>query len=97
MLMNSNKDPLDDMDPVLKFAIENKHYFSWPIHIKQEACERLAIWFTNLSFIGSLNRQELINLQIQEALDEEEYEYCEFVRDVETFFKTKNWTHLNDR
>ena len=97
MLIEDNNDPLDDMDSVLKFAIENKNYFSWPAEIKQEACIRLATWFTNLSFAGNLSRQELINLQITEALDEEEYEYCEFVRVVETFFKTKNWTHLNDR
>jgi hypothetical protein len=87
----------EPIDPVLKFAIENKNYFDWPMRIKQEAGVRLATWLTNLSFMGSLSRQDLIDLQITEALDEEEYEYCEFVRDVETFFKTKNWDHLNDR
>ena len=87
----------EPIDPVLKFAIENKNYFDWPMDIKQEAGVRLATWLTNLSFMGSLSRQDLIDLQITEALDEEEYEYCEFVRDVETFFKTKNWDHLNDR
>jgi hypothetical protein len=92
--MLTNEDPLDEMDSVLKFAIENKNYFSWPVPIKKEACIRLATWFTNLSFSGTLNRQELIDLQIQEALDEQEFEYVQFVRDVETFFKTKNWEHL---
>jgi hypothetical protein len=86
----------EPIDPILLFAIENKDYFSWPIDIKQEACNRLAIWLTNLSFAGPLSRQALIDLQIEEAIKEEEFEYCEFVRDVETFFKTKNWNHLND-
>jgi hypothetical protein len=85
------------IDPILKFAIENKNYFEWPIEIKKEACNRLAGWLTNLSFMGQYSRQDLINLQIEEAQKEEEYEYCEFVRDVETFFRTKNWDHLNDR
>lgn len=86
----------EELDTVVKFAIENKNYFSWPPDIKQEACNRLAAWFTNLSFIGSLSRQELIDLQIQEGLAEQEFEYVQFVRDVETFFKNKNWDHLND-
>jgi hypothetical protein len=84
------------IDPILLFAIENKNYFAWPMDIKQEACNRLAIWLTNLSFAGPLSRQELIDYQIQEAEQEEEYEYIQFVKDVETFFKTKNWQHLND-
>jgi hypothetical protein len=86
----------DDIDPIVLFAIENKDYFSWPLDIKKEACNRLAIWLTNLSFAGPLSRQELIDLQVKEAEQEEEYEYIQFVKDVETFFKTKNWQHLND-
>jgi hypothetical protein len=93
----AKKKKTEEPDTIVQFAIENKNYFSWPPEIKQEACNRLAAWFTNLSFIGSMSRQELINLQIEEALEEGEYEYCQFVRDVETFFKTKNWEHLNDR
>jgi hypothetical protein len=84
----------EPIDPVLNFAITNKDYWSWPIDIKKEACIRLATWFTNLSFAGNLSRQDLIDLQIQEALEEQEFEYVQFVRDVETFFKTKNWEHL---
>jgi hypothetical protein len=91
--MPRKRDP-QPIDPILKFAIENKDYFSWPLEIKKEACSRLAIWLTNLSFMGEYSRQELINLQIEEAIKEEEFEYCEFVRDVETFFRTKNWKHL---
>ena len=91
------KNKTEELDTVLKFAIENKNYFSWPPNIKQEACLRLAAWFTNISFMGAMSRQDLINLQIEEAITEGEYEYCQFVRDVETFFKTKNWDHLNDQ
>ena len=95
--MARKKKEEEAIDPILKFAIENKDYFSWPLEIKKEACQRLAIWLTNASFMGELSRQDLINLQIEEAEKEEEYEYCEFVRDVETFFQTKNWQHLHDR
>jgi hypothetical protein len=87
----------EQIDPVVQFAIENKDYFSWPVEMKREACTRLAAWITNLSFMGTLTRQELIDLQIEEAVAENEFEYCAFVRDVETFFTTKNWNHLNDQ
>ena len=87
---------VQEIDPILLFAIENKNYFAWPLDVKREACNRLAIWLTNLSFAGQYSRQDLINLQIREAEQEEEYEYIQFVKDVETFFNTKNWQHLND-
>lgn len=84
-------------DPVVQYAIENRNYFEWDLEIKKVACERLASWITHVSFMGALDRQGIIKLQIQEAIEEQEFEYVQFVRDVETFFRTKNWDHLNDQ
>ena len=86
----------NETDPVLKYALENRDYFSWDPDMKKEACYRMAIWVTNMSFNTEMCRQEIIDYYKQEAESEEEYEYIQFMRDVETFFKNKNWNHLND-
>lgn len=82
------------MDPILEYVIENPDYFKWPLEIKQEACQRLAIWITNMSFSTPWTRQEIIDMYLEDGTDVEEFEYCAFVKDVEIFFETKNWNHL---
>ena len=82
------------IDPILQYALDHKDYFNWPLQIKQEACNRMAIWLTNMSFQTPFTRQELINIYREEGEQEQEFEYCEFINDVETFFRTKNWQHL---
>lgn len=82
------------IDPILQYALDHKDYFNWDPEIKQEACRRMAIWLTNMSFQTPYTRQELIDIYKEEGTLEQEYEYVQFVQDVETFFRTKNWRHL---
>jgi hypothetical protein len=84
------------MDPILEYALEHKNYFEWPMEIKSEACQRLAAWITNLSFSTSASRSEIIVKLLNDAEFEGEFEYCAFVKDVETFFLTSNWDHLKN-
>ena len=82
------------IDPILQYALDHKDYFNWDPEMKQQACYRMAIWLTNMSFSTPFSRQELIDHYREEGLQEQEFEYVQFVNDVETFFKTKNWDHL---
>jgi hypothetical protein len=84
------------MDPILRFALENRDYFSWPTEVKQEVGMRFAEWITKVSLHHRVDRADIIRLQREEAIKEDEMEYLQLIQDVETFFKTKNWLHVCD-
>jgi len=84
------------MDEILRFALENRDYFSWPTEVKQEVGMRYAEWITKVSLHNRVGRADIIRLQREEAIEQEEFEYLQLIQDTETFFITKNWNHICD-
>lgn len=81
---------------LIQYVLENGNYFEWDREAKVEVCAKYADWVTKLSFHLELPRAIIIEQQIQGAIEADEYEYLAMIKDVETFFRTKNYDHVVD-
>lgn len=79
---------------LIQYVLENGNYFEWDTDTKIQVCGKWAEWCTKLSFALGISRAEVIEQQIQGAIEEDEFEYLAMIKDVEVFFHKKNWDHL---
>ena len=78
-------------------ALDNGNYFSWDFSTKLYACQAYAQEITNLSLRSKLSREQIIENTIVESIELNEFEFVQMIKDVEVFFKTKSWIHLDGK
>ena len=76
-------------------ALEDGNYFTWDFDTKLYACMAYAQEITNMSLSTKLSREEIIKNTLKENIEQNEFEFVQLIKDVEVFFKTKKWDHLD--
>jgi hypothetical protein len=91
--MNRTDPNLDQFEK----ALNDGNYFNWDFETKLYACTAYAKEITNLSLRSKLSREEIIKNTIVESIELNEFEFVQMIKDVEVFFKTKNWILLDGK
>jgi hypothetical protein len=89
--MNRTDPNLDEFEK----ALENGNYFTWDFSTKLYACQCYAKEITDMSLRTKLTRAEIIKNTLKENIEQNEFEFVQLIKDVERFFKTKKWDHLD--
>jgi len=91
--MNRTDPNLDEFEK----ALENGNYFTWDFSTKLYACQCYAQEITDMSLRTKLSREEIIKNTLKENIEQNEFEFVQLIKDVEVFFKTKKWIHLDGK
>lgn len=78
-------------------ALNDGNYFNWDFETKLYACQCYAQEITNLSLRSKSSREEIIKNTLAESIELNEFEFVQMIKDVEVFFKTKSWIHLDGK
>lgn len=78
-------------------ALNDGNYFNWDFETKLYACTSYAQEITNLSLRSKSSREEIIKNTLAESIELNEFEFVQMIKDVEKFFKTKSWIHLDGK
>ena len=91
--MNRTDHNLDQFEK----ALDDGNYFTWDFDTKLYACMAYAQEITNMSLSTKLTREQIIQNTLKENIEQNEFEFVQLIKDVERFFKTKNWIHLDGK